>query len=412
MIIDKRPRGQIFLPPSKSISHRVLIGAALSGGGMINNLAENKDTEATIACLKMLGASLVQEGDIVSFTGGLTLPKNGIRLDCGESGSTLRFLIPIVAALGIPTQFTGQGRLMERPLGPYETSLSEHGVTMQRMDDALYVRGKMEPGVFEIPGDVSSQFITGLLFALPLLDDDSEIIVTGRLQSKSYVDLTLDVLEQFRIKIRNKHHERFVIPGEQEYVSCDTSVPADYSGAAFFLAAAALGCDVECMGLDKRSKQGDKAFLEILDRCGFDIYEGPTGGICVSPESPRGAFVDVSDIPDLVPPLAALMCFLPGESRIYNAARLRTKESDRLSAVATELNGLGADVTEGEDYLIIRGQENVLGGKAHAHNDHRIAMMAAIVSLKSVNPVDIDEPDCVNKSYPNFWRDFCHEYFR
>ena len=429
--IDRFPSGQIFLPPSKSVGHRALICGALAGGGTVRNAGDNDDIRATIRCLSALGAKLSSVDGVDGCSGEdggnsdswriesgrASRLRTPVTLDCGESGSTLRFLIPLAALYGSEVTFTGRGRLMERPLDVYETCLGGKGVSFQRKDGCLTVRGPLSPGVFRLPGDVSSQFITGLLLALPLLSQDSLILLETPLQSASYVDLTLAVLADYGIQIENNEHKYYKIYGNQRYRVREYAVEADYSGAAFFLAAAALGRPLELMGLNLASVQGDRAFLDLLRQAGYDIQTGPHGGIAVASSltrpsadatviRPRPLIVDVGDIPDLVPPLAALLAFADGESRIVNAGRLRIKESDRLATVTRQLNRLGAQVIEGRDSLIIHGKPQLQGGLCFGENDHRIAMMCGVAAIGCETPVTIDGYDCVKKSYPGFWRDF------
>lgn len=407
MLIDKIPHGKIEPQPSKSVSHRALICAALSGGGVILNPADNEDTDATLRCLEALGARHVKEGANIRFTSGIKTPEPGTTLDCGESGSTLRFLIPIAALFDLPIRFIGRGRLMERPMDVYEECFGSMGASIGRDNGCITVSGRLKPGKYKIPGNVSSQFVTGLLFALPLLSGGSEIELTSPLESRAYVDLTLASLTAFGIKIENINYNKFLIDGSQSYKPCEYSVEADFSAAAFFLAAGALGCDVSCANLNLSSLQGDRRILDILRDCGAELqYSRDTGESKVSAHELNAVSVDVSQIPDLVPPLAVLMCFCQGRSVLYNASRLRLKESDRLAAVAQELNRLGGKVVEGPDYLAIDGVKSLKGGHCMAHNDHRIAMMAAVASIRSEGGVYIDDPDCVKKSYPNFWSDF------
>lgn len=406
MLIDKRPRGKILIPPSKSISHRGLICGALSGGGTVSGVSDNLDTQMTLNCLKLLGAGYSRVGNEVSFYRSLSAPEENTVFDCGESGSTLRFLIPIAAVFGAPVKFTGKGRLMERPLAPYADCLSPRGALLRQESGFASVCGRLTPGLFRLDGDISSQFVTGLLFSLPLLDGDSVIEMNCPLQSRSYVDLTLAALRDYDITVENHNYTRFSVPGGQKYKPCSYTVEGDYSSASFFLAAGALGCDIECAGLNPASKQGDRKFLDIITACGGAVDWTAPDTVRISADGLDAVTVDVSDIPDLVPPLAALMCFCRGRSRIINAARLRLKESDRLMSVASELRRLGARITEGDDFLEIEGTSRLRGGKCHAHNDHRIPMMIAVASLISTGPVYIDEPDCVAKSYPDFWKDF------
>lgn len=404
MIVNGRPHGTVWLPPSKSYSHRALLAGALAGNCRIDRLIWSQDTLATLNGIAALGGVFTREASaavIAKAMDGGTLSE----IDCGESGSTLRFLIPVAAALRDRTTFIGHGRLMERPLGPYEQALGAQ-LTFTRGDGTLTVEGRLTAGDFRIPGNVSSQFITGLLFALPLLDGDSTLTLTTPLQSRSYVDLTLDVLDTFGIAIQNEDYRRFTVRGNQSYRPVDYTVEGDFSGAAFFLVAGALGCAVECCGLNERSKQGDRAILDFLRAAGATVSHGPNGGLVVTADTLTGITADVGDCPDLVPPLGALLTFCEGESRIVNAARLRIKESDRLASVTAELKRLGASVEEFDDHLVFHGVSRLHGGDCHAWNDHRIAMMIAIAALRADGPVTVDDPFCVSKSYPQFWEDY------
>ena len=389
--------GSITPPPSKSQAHRALIAAALGEGvSMLKNVALSQDIQATIRCLEALGASFRWEGDTLAVTGlaGKTAPQGELPLlDCGESGSTLRFLIPIALAVLGGGRFTGHGRLMERPQGPYFDLFREKGIFYEQEDGVLTVRGRLEAGTFSLPGNVSSQFITGLLYALPLLSGDSEIVLTTPLESRGYVDMTLDVLEKFGVRVENRDYASFLVPGNQSFRARDLTVEADWSNAAFWYAAALLESDVDIRGLDTHSTQGDASIA----------------GHYWTLARPADAEIDVSGCPDLVPPLAA-MAALRGEgltTRLVNAARLRMKESDRLSTVTEVLNALGAEVEEHDDYLVIRGKDTLPGGvTVSGHNDHRIAMMAAIAATNCDAPVTITGAECVKKSYPNFWEDY------
>ena len=390
-------QGTITPPPSKSQAHRVLIAAALAEGvSMLKNVALSQDIQATLRCLEALGASFRWEGDTLAVTGlaGKPVPQGELPLlDCGESGSTLRFLIPIALAVLGGGRFTGHGRLMERPQGPYFELFREKGIYFDQKDGVLTISGRLEPGTFSLPGNVSSQFITGLLYALPLLPGDSEILLTTSLESRGYVDMTLDVLEQFGVRVENRDYARFRVPGGQSFQARDLTVEADWSNAAFWYEAVSLGCQLDIQGLNAYSVQGDMrivpCFLKLQGRDPLDL--------------------DVSQCPDLVPPLAA-MAALRGEgltTRLVNAARLRIKESDRLSTVTEVLNALGAEVEEHDDHLVIHGKDTLPGGvTVSGHNDHRIAMMAAIAATRCEKPVTITGAECVKKSYPGFWEDY------
>ena len=370
-------RGAITPPPSKSQAHRLLIAAALADGeSRIEHLADSQDIQATRRCMAALKAP------------GEDLPV----LDCGESGSTLRFLIPVALALRGGGRFTGRGRLMERPQKPYFDLFDEKGIAYRQEDGVLTVQGRLTPGTFALPGDVSSQFVTGLLYALPLLEGDSRITLTTPLESRGYVDMTLEALERFGIRAECPDGRTLRVPGGQTYRPCRAAVESDYSQAAFYYAANGLGGQVEILGLNPRSAQGDRCIVPYhMQLCG-----------------PGEAELDVSQCPDLVPPLAAHAALRQGITRIVNAARLRIKESDRLTAVTQVLTALGADVVEGADRLTITGQpEGRAGGvTVDSHNDHRIAMMAAIAATRCAAPVTIIGAECVAKSYPDFWEDY------
>ena len=370
-------RGAITPPPSKSQAHRLLIAAALADGeSRIEHLADSQDIQATRRCMAALKAP------------GEDLPV----LDCGESGSTLRFLIPVALALRGGGRFTGRGRLMERPQKPYFDLFDEKGIAYRQEDGVLTVQGRLTPGTFALPGDVSSQFVTGLLYALPLLEGDSRITLTTPLESRGYVDMTLEALERFGIRAECPDGRTLRVPGGQTYRPCRAAVESDYSQAAFYYAANGLGGQVEILGLNPRSAQGDRCIVPYhMQLCG-----------------PGEAELDVSQCPDLVPPLASHAALRQGITRIVNAARLRIKESDRLTAVTQVLTALGADVVEGADRLTITGQpEGLAGGvTVDSHNDHRIAMMAAIAATRCAAPVTIIGAECVAKSYPDFWEDY------
>lgn len=375
--------GSITPPPSKSQGHRLLIAALLAGGrsGDVENLPRSQDMEATERCM----AALLNAPD-----GRSGLSANPPRLDCGESGSTLRFLIPLALALRGGGVFTGRGRLMERPQTPYFDLFDRKGVFHELRDGVLTVRGTLTSGVYPLPGDVSSQFVTGLLYALPLLPGDSEIVLTTPLESRSYVDMTVDALARFGVTV-TPTERGYAVPGGQACRPAPAAVEADWSQAGFWYAAAGLGNAVTVEGMNPRSLQGDRVAAELMTRLDGTGEET----------------LDVSDCPDLVPPLAARAALRAGcVTHIVNAARLRIKESDRLSAVTGELRKLGVDVAEGADFLTIRGRESLRGGEVESRNDHRIAMMLAVAATRADGPVVIRGAEAVNKSYPRFWEDY------
>ena len=394
-ITPKPLEGTITPPPSKSQAHRVLLAAALSGGvSLLSGLAQSQDIAATLSCLRALGTGVEEAGPGALRIHGLgrSIPQAGPFpvFDCGESGSTLRFLIPVALVAAGGGGFTGRGRLLERPQGPYFALFEEKGVSYERTGDFLTVQGRLTPGTYALPGDVSSQFVTGLLYALPLLEGDSELVLTTPLESRGYVDMTLDVLRKFGIRVEETA-SGFRVPGNQAFQARDLTIEADWSQAAFWYAANFLDGEIDIQGLDHGSAQGDR-------RIALDYW---------TLARPGEVELDVSQCPDLVPPLAAIAAGRSGVTRLTHAARLRMKESDRLTAVADVLTALGAEVTEGPDSLTLTGRDTLPGGAVvDSHNDHRIAMMAAVAALACEAPVTVTGAECVAKSYPNFWEDY------
>ena len=417
-------KGTITPPPSKSQAHRLLIAAALSGGvSTLRHVALSQDIAATLSCLRAMGAGAAEREGALELHGlGNSIPQAGPSplLDCGESGSTLRFLIPVALLVCGEARFTGRGRLMERPLGPYFRLFDEKGISYGLEDGVLTVKGRLEPGEYRLPGDVSSQFFSGLLFALPLLEGDSLLASTTRLESVGYVNMTRQVLEHFGVETKWTR-EGILIPGNQRYRPAELIVEADWSQAAFWYAAAGTGSDVTVTGMDEHSIQGDRVILDWGRMIRNEPLPGGTKGLIwgragsgpAAPppqDGPRryAVSIDVSHAPDLVPPAAAWGALTPGCGLyLKNAARLRMKESDRLATVTEVLTALGAEVMEEPDRLIIQGRETLPGGvTVDSHNDHRIAMMAAIAATRCEQPVTVAGAECVAKSYPNFWEDY------
>lgn len=403
--------GKIEIPPSKSMSHRAVICASLSEDKTkIQNVIFSKDIIATCEAMKSLGANIdcIKEKKEIYIKGRNKLQLINNVIDCNESGSTIRFLIPIALTQNNKVTFKGKGKLVERPLDVYYKIFEEKGIEYKNSKGKLplEVKGPLTAGTFKVRGDVSSQFITGLLFSLPLLDKDSKIIITTTLESKGYVDLTLEMLNRFNIKIENKDYKEFYIKGNQKYSSKDYKVEGDFSQAAFFLVAGLFGGDLTCSNIHKDSLQGDKAILKIIKDMGGDI-DIEKDKVKVFKSQTKGTEIDVSQCPDLVPVLSVLGALSKGKTKIVNAKRLRIKECDRLKAMATELKKIGADIEELEDGLIIKGKEILEGGKeVDSWNDHRIAMALAIASIKCEKSIFIKNSDAVKKSYPNFWDDF------
>ncbi len=396
--------GTVCAPPSKSIAHRALICAALAEGtSVISPVDSSKDMDATIGALRAMGAVISRLGKRISVT-GISAPPAQAQIDCIESGSTLRFLIPVAAALGISCRFTGSGRLPQRPLTPYVDAFLCKGIKLDSCFVPASCSGQLEPGAYQIPGDVSSQFITGLLFALPILDGDSVISLTTPLESAPYIDLTIDVLHSFGIRIL-KEDNRFVISGRQRYQPQNFAVESDYSNAAFFLTSAALGNSVKLSGLSQKSLQGDREILTALSAFGASpvwkdgFWEIPQI-VC------HAAQIMGRDIPDLLPILCVAAAAVPGQTVIHETRRLKLKESDRAAAMTDCLTRLGAKIREEPNALVIDGGFPLHGGTVSSYGDHRIAMSMAIAAGLADSPVVIEDAQAVEKSYPGFFADF------
>lgn len=385
-------KGTVVPPSSKSQTHRALIAASLADGeSVLGNILLSEDIRATAAAMRQLGAEVSVRGEEALVLGGQVIQGGTVRLDCGESGSTLRFLIPVALAVHGDAEFTGRGRLMERPLDEYFRIFEEKGIVHTLEEGRLHVQGTLPPGDYALRGDVSSQYITGLLFALPLAKGDSVIRLSTPLESKGYIAMTLDVLARFGIEITTKDHRVFRIRGNQTYRPCSMVLEGDHSQAAFYEAANALGSEVSIEGMDWDSLQGDRAMTEVMERL------SKAGDV----------EIDVSDIPDLVPAIAVVAALRVGqETRLFNAARLRIKESDRLEAVTVELAKLGARIEAFPDSLTITGVSHFTGGVTDSHNDHRIAMALAVAATRAEGDVIISGAGSVKKSYPHFFNDY------
>ncbi len=382
-IIPSHLSGTLNAIASKSYAHRIIIAAALSNKPVNIYLnTSSEDIEATISCITALGSDITYKKGYITVT-PLRLSQKNIILDCGESGSTARFMLPIAAAVYDKFQMTGHGRLPERPFTPLISQMRKNGVSIDRDTLPLSVSGRLKGGNFEIAGNISSQYITGLLMALPLCKDKSKITLTSKLQSSAYVDMTLDVLNKFGIYTEKTDTSYFIRP--QQYISPEEIiVEGDWSNAAFWIVADKLCGSIKINGLNYNSLQGDMNILTAVDK----------------------TQIDAGEIPDLVPILSVMACAKKGTTKIYNAQRLRLKESDRLMTTAKMLGDLGADIKETEDGLLIKGTGKLKGGICDGFNDHRIVMSAAIASCICENKVTITGAEAVGKSYPTFFDDF------
>ena len=407
LLTTSNASGSVRAIASKSMAHRLLICAAFADTPTTVICNEtNNDIEATVGCISALGAKIKRtDGKYeVCPIDRSSIPDSPL-LDCKESGSTLRFMLPIVAALGKGGRFALHGRLPERPLSPLREELEAHGITLEGKE-LLTLCGKLEGECFQIDGKVSSQFVSGLLFALSLLDRPSKLSITGTLESAPYVDMTCNALSAFGTK-PIKTGACFEINASGKLRSPkNVAVEGDWSNAAFMLALGALSGEVEIFGLDPNSAQGDAKIVKLLEEFGADISYIPDRCSYVARKSIlRAISIDASQIPDLVPILATVASVAQGRTEIYGAARLRLKESDRLESTSQMLNALGASVKIRDDGLIIEGCNSLAGGTVDSWGDHRIAMSAAVASSVSYEKVTIERAEAVEKSYPRFWDD-------
>lgn len=399
--------GRFRAPASKSHAHRLLICAALGKEPVTISCGTfSDDILATIDCLRALGAQIQCAGEKITVTPIFASPRKetSCALFCRESGSTLRFLLPVVGALGLRAVFHMEGRLPQRPLHPFDALLCARGMKIWQKGALLHAEGQLQPGLYSLPGNISSQYLSGLLFALPLLDGESTLQITGALQSEHYLAMTEQAVLQSGIRFQ-KRESCFYIPGAQEYHLPDgLMAEGDWSGASFFLCAGSLSeTGILAQGLNKQSPQADRAVLELLRRFGAEV-SCEDGGILVKAAPLRAITIDAGPIPDLIPAVAAVAAFAEGETKITNAARLRLKESDRLRAIAETIHRLGGSVQELSDGLIITGCGHLPGGTVDSFADHRIAMLGAILAGRCAAPVTILGAQCTSKSYPEFWQ--------
>lgn len=422
IIEPQKLSGTVNVPPSKSLSHRGIMCAGLSEDiSVVENLIYSDDIITTIEAMKQFGMQVLSE-EKVGERYRLTLQNKAISklkdqdykiisepttVHCSESGTTIRFLMPFFTLSSAPMTFTGKGRLGERPYETFYKILRNQNIPYETTEGLLPVTitGTLKPNNFQMAGNVSSQFISGLMLILPLLGETSKIELTTPLESKGYVDLTIDTSRQFGVSVEMSDAQTFVIKGNQHYKGATYAVEGDYSQAAFWLVAGSLGNDIILEGMQKTSLQGDHAILEIVERLGGQIT-WQTEGVKSTESALATAVVDASQCPDLVPVLTVLLSMGNGTSEIINAGRLRIKESDRLKAICTELNKMGGQVEELEEGLRIKGVQGFKGAVVDSWNDHRIAMALAIAATRADGPVEITGFEAVKKSYPMFWVDY------
>lgn len=395
--------GELSPPPSKSVLHRYIIASSLAKGvSKIENISFSEDIIATIEAMKKLGANIEQKENYLLIDGSDTFKNlnENIEIDCNESGSTLRFLFPLSIVEENKVLFKGRGKLFKRPMTPYFENFEKYKIKHSYIDEnKILLEGKLKAGIYEIDGNISSQFITGLLFSLPLLEGESKIIINGKLESSNYIDISLDCLSKFGIKIINNSYQEFIIGGNQSYKVGNYRTEADYSQAAFFLVANAIGSKIRINDLSEDSLQGDKKIIDYISE--IDNWN-----------SKDTLILDGSETPDIIPILSLKAVVSGKKIEIINVERLRIKESDRLKATVEELSKLNFDLIEKKDSILINSRENFKVNKNEkvvslsAHSDHRIAMMIAIATTCYDGEILLDNLDCVKKSYPNFWEVF------
>ena len=397
--------GEVTPPPSKSILHRYIIASSLAKGiSKIENISYSDDIIATIEAMEKLGAKIEKKDNYLLIDGSKTFDKkylsNNAEIDCNESGSTLRFLFPLSIVKKNKISFKGKGKLFKRPLNPYFENFDKYKIKYSYINEnEILLDGELKSGEYEIDGNISSQFITGLLFSLPLSNENSKIIIRGKLESSSYIDITVDCLNKFGIKIINNSYQEFIIEGNQTYKSGDYEVEADYSQVAFFLVANSIGSNIKINGLNTNSLQGDKKIIDFISQ--IDNWN-----------KKEKLILDGSETPDIIPILSLKACISKKEIEIVNIARLRIKESDRLRAIVKELSKLGFDLLEKEDSILINSRKDfnkIINNSPvylSSHSDHRITMTIAIASTYYDGEIILDNLDCIKKSYPNFWEVF------
>ena len=398
--------GNITIPPSKSLAHRAIICACLAPGrSVISNIDYSVDIRATIEGMRHLGASIKEDKDTLFIDGIETFQYDGDVVNCHESGSTLRFFLPLFSLTGKRATFSGSKRLIERPQNVYEMLFQEQGIDFVRTYPNIIIDGRLKPGELTLKGNVSSQFITGLLFALPLLEADSKIHIEPPFESRSYVDLTIQMLKRFQIIVEYEDAYTLAIKGNQQYQPTDVLVEGDYSQLVFWASLGVLNHSVETHGLDLHSLQGDKKTIDIFQsmNAGIKVLDD---GYQFCPGTLNGTVIDLNDCPDLGPMLFALATQANGKTTFQNAGRLRIKESDRTEAMETELKKLGCSISSTFGTVTITGPVKLQGNVTlHGHNDHRIVMALSILATIADEPITIDDAQAISKSYPGFFKD-------
>ena len=406
LIYPRKLGGSVAVPPSKSQSHRAIIAASLAKGkSVISNVIYSEDILATIGAMEKIGVKFIKNPNqlIVNGVSRIGISDDNF-IECNESGSTLRFLIPILSLSRQKIVFTGKKSLFQRPLGVYESLFKNMKLQFQKNEDSLIISGSLMPGNYSIPGNISSQFISGLLFAFPLLKGDSKITIVEPYESKKYVDMTLDMLKKSGIEVLESNLT-YTIKGNQTYSPIQIKIEGDYSQMAFFAVMGLIGEDIECKNMPFESLQPDFKIMDFIAQTKGQFTKIDNGYQFIKSQTVSGTF-DVSQSPDIAPILAILLALSKGTSVIENADRLKLKESNRLLSTYNTLKTLGVKVEMTEDSLIIEGQPDFEGGIFDSYNDHRIVMSIAAASVRCKKQVLIKNAEAVQKSYPDFFEDF------
>ncbi len=402
----KQNNSAISIPSSKSYIHRYLISALMAEGiSTIDNVSFSNDITATLSCIENLGAKVTSDNTSITIEGVKDVKESAV-LNCGESASTLRFMIPVATLFAKSIEYTGSEALFKRPLNPYFEIFEDNGMSYEFAEGSyLKLKGSFNKHEYRLDGSVSSQFVTGLLFTLPVMDFDSTLIIEGTLQSRPYVDITLEVLSASGIDIENRDYKSFFIKGNQRYKSGNFFSQGDYSQLAFFLVAGCIAGAIECTNMEPNSLQGDRAIVDILRSMGANIEDTPHGFKVHKSRLKAIGTIDASDIPDIVPVLSLACALSEGTTVISGIERLRIKECDRAYATVDVLSKLGADIHEENGTLVIKGKPALNGGTVSSFNDHRMAMTASVAALGCNGSVTIENPMSIRKSYPSFYDD-------
>lgn len=404
-------KNKVVIPCSKSMAHRAIICASLAKGkSVISNVHYSEDIDTTIEAMKQLGAKIEKNGKQVIIEGIHSFNQSILNeVECNESGSTLRFLIPIFSLTNQRVRFVGKNRLLKRPQDIYKHLFISQGNSFNQTDDYIEIEGRLQAGNITLPGNVSSQFISGLLFTLPLCNQDSELHITAPFESRSYVLLTIEMLEKYHVHVYFKDDNTLVIPGNQCYRCHDEEVEGDYSQLSFFAVLGAINNGMECVGVRKDSLQGDKKIVDILKSMNGKVIE-TENGLFFYKSQLKGTVIDLADCPDLGPILMTAASFAKGETKIIHASRLRYKESDRIAAMEEELKKMGTDIQSDEDTIVIHGPAPWNGNQdLSGHKDHRIVMSLAIGSTLAKHNNKIDQAESIKKSYPTFFDDLAEQ---